>query len=290
MAFRTIVINTHSKIEYSLNYLVFRTVNETKRILLDEVHTVIFESTYISVTTSLLTELIKRKIKVIFCDEKHNPVSELLPYNVSYNSSRKIANQVKWSKKNKDVVWKSIIQQKIKNQSASLNKRNKSDKANQLMEYCNNVLDGDVTNREGHAAKVYFNNIFYEGFTRNDVHLINDCLDYGYTILLSQFNRVIVSNGYLTQIGIHHIGEFNPFNFSCDLIEPFRFLIDERATKIDKEQNFKEEIIKVLDCNVIIDGKQQSIVNAINIYFLSVVCALETGEINKIKFLEGYAD
>ena len=242
MAFRTIVINTHSKIEYSLNYLVFRTVNETKRILLDEVHTVIFESTYISVTTSLLTELIKRKIKVIFCDEKHNPVSELLPYNVSYNSSRKIANQVKWSKKNKDVVWKSIVQQKIKNQSASLNKRNKSDKANQLMEYCNNVLDGDVTNREGHAAKVYFNNIFYEGFTRNDVHLINDCLDYGYTILLSQFNRVIVSNGYLTQIGIHHIGEFNPFNFSCDLIEPFRFLIDERATKIDKEQDRKSVV------------------------------------------------
>ena len=67
MAFRTLVIDTHCKLEYSLEYLVFKTVEDTKRILLDEVHTIIIQSTAVSLTTSLLSELVKRKIKVIFC-------------------------------------------------------------------------------------------------------------------------------------------------------------------------------------------------------------------------------
>lgn len=70
MAFRTVVVDTHSKLEYSLNYLVFRTPDSTKRVLLDEIHTLIVQSTAVSLTTSLIAELTKRKIKVIFCDEK----------------------------------------------------------------------------------------------------------------------------------------------------------------------------------------------------------------------------
>ncbi len=38
----------------------------------------IIESTAISLTTMLLSELTKHKIKVVFCDEKHNPQSELI--------------------------------------------------------------------------------------------------------------------------------------------------------------------------------------------------------------------
>lgn len=65
MAFRTVIINTHSKLEYSLEYLVFRTPDSCKRILLDEIHTIILQSTAISITTGLLAELSKRKIKVL---------------------------------------------------------------------------------------------------------------------------------------------------------------------------------------------------------------------------------
>src|SRR5690554_7015649 len=62
----------------------------------------------------------------------------------------------------------------------------------------------------------------YTTLFRSDDNSINAALDYGYSILLSAFNKAIVSKGYLTQLGIFHRNEFNPFNLSCDLMEPFR--------------------------------------------------------------------
>ena len=58
-----------------------------------------------------------------------------------------------------------------------------------LQEYLGEIEYGDATNREGHAAKVYFNALFGKSFTRTDDLLINAALNYGYSILLSAFNR-----------------------------------------------------------------------------------------------------
>ena len=54
MAFRTVVVSSHCKLEYSLNYLVYKTVDEIKRINLDEIHTLIIESSMVTITTSLM--------------------------------------------------------------------------------------------------------------------------------------------------------------------------------------------------------------------------------------------
>jgi CRISPR-associated endonuclease Cas1 subtype II len=286
MAFRTIIVDTHSKLEYSLGYLIFRTTDEIKRILLDEIHTLLIQSTSVSITASLIQELNIHKIKVIFCDEKKNPSCELSPYYQSHISSKRINEQIKWSSKIADQVWQKIVQEKILNQARTLKKVGKNDEYLILKNYAAEVLAGDTTNREGHAAKVYFNNMFYKGFTRDDDSNINAYLNYGYTILLSQFNRVIVASGYLTQLGMHHKNEFNEFNLSCDLIEPFRFLIDEKALKIVDENNFKDEMIRVLSDEVMIQGKMQTVNNAIQIYCNTIFNALKTKDLNSIKFLE----
>ncbi len=288
MAFRTVIVDSHSKLEYSLNYLVYRTPDQTKRILLDEIHTLIIQSTAVSITTSLLEELIAKKIKVIFCDEKRNPCSELIPYYGSHNCSKRVLEQINWSIDSRNNIWKSIVKRKILNQSKSLEKAGLLEKAIQLEEYSKEVVTGDTTNREGHAAKVYFNNMFYHGFTRDDDSKINAYLNYGYTIILSQFNRAIVSAGYLTQLGIHHRSEFNEFNFSCDLMEPFREIVDEKAKMIKVEENFKDEMINLLSLDVIIDGKTQNLANAISIYCESVFNALDNNQPEKILFIESY--
>lgn len=88
------------------------------------------------------------------------------------------------------------------------------------------VRSGDTTNREGHAARVYFNALFGPEFSRDDDTPLNAALNYGYAILLSSVNREIVARGYLTQSGICHRNEFNQFNLSCDFMEPFRPLVD----------------------------------------------------------------
>lgn len=178
MAFRTVIIDTHSKLEYSLNYLVFRTVESVKRVLLDEIQTLIIQSTAVSLTTSLLCELTKRKIKVVFCDEKSNPSSELIPIFGSHNSSGRLFEQLSWQQENKDLIWKRIVEEKIKNQAASLKRKGKFSEAKLLKEYQSNVEIGDATNREGHAAKVYFNNRFFPGFTRDLDCEINKYLNY----------------------------------------------------------------------------------------------------------------
>ena len=84
----------------------------------------------------------------------------------------------------------------------------------------------DASNREGHAAKVYFNALFGMDFTRSADISINAALNYGYSLLLSAFNREISANGYLTQLGIYHNNMFNHFNLACDFMEPYRVIVD----------------------------------------------------------------
>ena len=58
--------------------------------------------------------------------------------------------------------------------------------------------------RQGHAAKVYFNALFGMEFTRTADNLVNAALNYGYSIILSIFNREVVAGGYMTQFGLFH--------------------------------------------------------------------------------------
>lgn len=285
MAFRTIIITTHSKLEYSLNYLIYRTIEDTKRINLDEIHTIIVESTAVSITSALMVELINRKIKVLFCDEKKNPSFELTPYYGDSISARRIQEQINWSTDIKDLIWKEIVKEKINNQAKNIIDNNEI--YNMMIEFKNNVLVGDVTNREGHAAKVYFNNVFGKNFTRGDNNPINIFLNYGYTILLSQFNKCISSKGYLTQIGIHHKNDFNQFNLSCDLIEPFRAIVDAKAKGVN-EKNYKDEMINLLNIKVTINNEQQFLYNAINIYCASIFRALNNNNLHEISFFTNY--
>ena len=69
MSWRIIVISRRAKLDYQMGYMVVRNEEVTK-IHLSEISTILIESTAVSLTTSLLSELTKKKIKVIFCDEK----------------------------------------------------------------------------------------------------------------------------------------------------------------------------------------------------------------------------
>lgn len=73
MSWRTVVITNRCKLDTKLGFMVIRS-EDTKRILLDEISVLVIENAGIAITGCLLNELAKRKIKVIFCDEKHNPL------------------------------------------------------------------------------------------------------------------------------------------------------------------------------------------------------------------------
>lgn len=286
MGFRTVVVNSRSKLEYRLNYLVVRGETE-KRVFINEINTLIVQSTAVSLTAALLSELVKNNVKIIFCDEKCNPAAELLPYYSAHNTSKRIKIQTKWSDEIKGEVWKRIIRRKILTEKEVLFRRGYSDEAEILAAYSDEVERGDLTNREGHAAKVYFNRILPDGETRRSGGFLNGCLNYGYAVLLSAINREIAASGYLTQIGIWHDNEFNQFNLGSDLIEPLRTVVDETALKIENEdKGFKRIMANVLNLEAKFDGKQTTFDVALRQYVRSVLFALETGDADAVKFPE----
>ena len=153
--------------------------------------------------------------------------------------------------------------------------------------YIEELEFNDVTNREGHAAKVYFNALFGKGFTRSDDTSLNAMLNYGYSIILSCVNREVVSSGYLTQLGLFHGNMFNQFNLSCDLMEPFRPLVDNLAKKVNPksfDKNEKQTVLSLLNKELIIDNKTNTVLNAIKIYCKSVFSAVEENDVSLIKF------
>ena len=285
MSWRTIVITKRAKLDLQLGFMVVRGEHTTK-VALNEIAVVLIESTAVSLTTSLLAELTKRKVKVIFCDEKRNPCSELVSYYGSHDTSSKIRKQIEWTKDDKDHIWTEIVSEKIKQQALML-QRYQKEEANMLFEYMEEVEFGDITNREGHAAKVYFNTLFGKKFTRTDENPINAALNYGYGIILSIFNREIVSSGYLTQIGLFHDNMFNQFNLSSDLMEPFRPLVDQLVVELKPEKFETEEkrkMLELLNKEVEICGKMEVVTNAIKIYCRSVFDALNDRDISLIRF------
>lgn len=285
MSWRTVVISNNAKLDYQIGYMVVRGEKTTK-IHLNEIGMLIVESTAVSMTSYLLSELIKNKIKVVFCDEKRNPCSELVSYYGSHDTSSKIRKQVEWTKDDKDHIWTEIVSEKIKQQALML-QRYQKEEANMLFEYMEEVEFGDITNREGHAAKVYFNTLFGKKFTRTDENPINAALNYGYGIILSIFNREIVSSGYLTQIGLFHDNMFNQFNLSSDLMEPFRPLVDQLVVELKPEKFETEEkrkMLELLNKEVEICGKMEVVTNAIKIYCRSVFDALNDRDISLIRF------
>lgn len=285
MSWRTILISQSSKLDYSMGYMVVRQAEVTK-INIDEIHTLIIETTAVSVTVALLSELIKKKVKIIFCDEKRNPSSELVSYYGSHDTSSKIRNQIKWSDDIKAAVWTEIVTEKIRKQEEHLSFWDLPE-AEMLKNYIAEIEFGDASNREGHAAKVYFNALFGLDFTRTSDNSINAALNYGYSLLLSSVSREISINGYITQLGVFHDNMFNQFNLASDLMEPFRPIVDfcVKSLKPNKfEIDEKRQMLSILEKEVIICGRNELLVNAIKIYCRSVFGALNDNDPSLIEF------
>ena len=285
MSWRTIVITKRAKLDLQLGFMVVRGEHTTK-VALNEIAVVLIESTAVSLTTSLLAELTKRKVKVIFCDEKRNPSSELVSYYGSHDTSNKIRKQIAWRQNTKEAVWTEIVSEKIRKQKELLELLGKEE-AELLSSYLQQIAWNDETNREGHAAKVYFNALFGLDFTRTEDNLINAALNYGYSIILSSFSREIVANGYITQLGLFHDNMFNQFNLASDLMEPFRPLVDKCVLGMKLEQFEHEEkmwLVDILNQEVQIDGKIQYVSNAIKIYCKSVFDALNEDDSALVRF------
>lgn len=288
MSWRVVMVSKPSKLDYSMGYLAVRDTETTNKVYLSEISVLIIENTACSVTVALLSKLLEKKIKVIFCDEKRNPCGELVPFYGSHDTSRKLRRQIRWEENAKQAVWTRIVGEKIQNQGRLL-RRLGLEEYRLLEGYRDELEFNDVTNREGHAAKVYFNALFGKDFSRDKDCAVNAALNYGYSLLLSAVNREICANGYLTQLGIFHDNVFNQFNLSCDLMEPFRPLVDHHVKTAEPRGFGKEEksaLLNLLNREVTVDGNRSVLLHALELYTRSVLDAIDHGEPERILFPE----
>lgn len=288
MSWWIVVVHNTAKLDLQLQYLVVRSEMKTQKIHISEIALLLVESTSVSLTVGLLAELTRQKVKVIFCDHKRNPSSELISYYGSHDTSNKIRTQITWPQSVKEAVWTEIVREKINKQAEFLLERGKNTEAALLRDYVQQIQWNDATNREGHAAKVYFNALFGMDFSRSQDCPINAALNYGYSLMLSAINREIVMNGYITQLGLFHDNMFNQFNLGSDLMEPYRVLVDRKVCEmkpIEFEHEQKMKLVALLNEEIIMEGKHFVILNAIKQYVKSVFDALNESDIARFPFI-----
>ena len=150
-----------------------------------------------------------------------------------------------------------IILNKISNQRETLEKiRKKTDFVKEgiayLKRYENYLKDNydlprdELMGIEGNASKVYFPRVFdnlpWESRRPRIKHdFINSLLDIGYTILFNFIDSLLQIYDFDVYRGVLHTNFYMRKSLVCDLMEPFRPIIDWRVRKGYNLEQFKKD-------------------------------------------------
>ena len=232
--------------------------DEKQTVPIEDLGVVLLENQQTSVTLPLLNALAENEVQVVICNSKGVPNAMLQSMNSNNLQGETLRNQIACGEVLKKQLWKQVVEAKIKNQASLLD--NVGENGNVLKPFYTNVRSGDVDNREGIAARIYFQHLFGDSFIRNrDEPGINALLNYGYSILRAATCRAIVSSGLLPAIGIYHHNRSNAFPLADDLMEPFRPFVDgvvyDLAMRGNTEltKDVKGELISVLYADTLYD-------------------------------------
>lgn len=290
MGWRTIVITQPTKLSVKNRQLLI-TQDEEWSIPMEDILSIVLETPQVNVSAKVMSLMAENQIIMYSCDDKHLPNGVFVPFACHSRELKTINGQLASSEMFKKRCWQKIIIGKIMNQSKVLEMSDKSLMSEHLMNISKKVLSGDAGNREAIAAKGYFTSLFGKSFNRNFDNVCNASLNYGYSIIRGAIARTIVAYGYIPAIGIHHKSELNNYNLADDFIEPFRPIVDlwvknniKEDTNFDK--NIRAELVNLLNVDVKIQGKLQSVANAINVMIASYTTAINQKDYKKLELPE----
>ena len=273
-------ITNANELSISNNQLVMSNIEmedikKVNKISLKDILAVIIENCRCKITGILQLRLSEKNIPLIICNEKHQPVLHSLGLYNHFQVTMRINEQVNWLDRKKNKLWSEIVAQKIKNQRILLKFLDKSkDTILKLGMYEKNILiEGkEAEHQEAIAARMYFQELFGKNFKRFNDDGINSALNYGYALLRSLISSKIVAKGFHPSLGIHHKSQFNNYNFSDDIIEIFRPIVDyvvyfnqKEETELSKE--LRQKLLLVLTQKVYWKNKKYELSQVID-YFL----------------------
>lgn len=118
----------------------------------------------------------------------------------------------------------------------------------------------DLLGIEGAASKVFFKNYFskigwYRRLPQAKVDITNLLMDIGYTFLFNFVDGMVGIYGLDSYVGFYHKLFFQRKSLSCDLMEPFRCIIDKQILKSYNLEQINEKDFKVVRGNYRMDMK-----------------------------------
>lgn len=251
---RTLVISSPMILSLKNQQLVLAykdSPDDKRTVPIEDVGVVLLENQQTNITLPLLNALTENEVQVVICNSKGMPNAMIQSMNSNNLQGETLRNQISCGEVLKKQIWKQIVEAKIRNQASMLNSIGED--GNVLKPFYTNVRSGDVDNREGIAARIYFQRLFGGSFVRNrDEPGINALLNYGYSVLRAATCRAIVSSGLLPAIGIYHHNRSNAYPLADDLMEPFRPFVDATVYdlavrgKLELTKEAKGELISVL--------------------------------------------
>ena len=290
MSWRSVMITQPTKLSVQNKQLKI-TQDEEWSIPMEDISSIVLETPQINISSKVMSLIADNKIVMYSCDDKHLPNGIFIPFASHSRELKILKNQLQCSESFKKRCWQQIIIRKILNQSEVLRLSNKKLMSEHLKNLSNKVNSGDTNNTEAIAAKGYFSSLFGSSFNRNYDNVYNAALNYGYSIIRGAIARCCVSYGYIPSVGIHHKSELNNYNLADDFIEPFRPIVDLWVrNNIDSETTFdkyvRANLVNLSNVDVKIQGKLQSVNNAINVMIASYTTAINQKDYKKLELPE----
>ena len=257
---------------------------------IEDIGFVVLDNPQISFTMKLMEELNENNVAVVFCDSKHLPSSMLLPLDANHIQNELFRAQISASEPLKKNLWKQTIEAKIKNQARLLEKLGIN--GNPLKVLAKTVKSDDSDNREGFAARIYWNALFGKEFIRDRYgNSPNMYLNYGYIILRSAVARALSGSGLLATLGIHHRNRYNAFCLADDIMEPYRPWVDEIAFSLEEKYpgeymlrtEHKAELLQLMAADVKIGENKRPLMVALSQTTASLARSF-SAETRKISF------
>lgn len=289
MGWRVVYIEESQRLSLYLDNLkVLLSDDQEILIPLKDINSLICDNYKMTMTVQLLNQCAENNINVVICGIDHQPKMMMVPHSAHHTMALVLRKQIYWDDEKKKVLHQNIVQAKINNQISVLKSKKINDvRINRIESFITEVEPGDPGNREGLAAKMYFNLLFGSDFIRFGDDPVNAGLNYGYAILRSQISKIIYSKGLNASIGIFHKGPSNMFNLSDDIIEPFRPIIDSFVYDHLRYANeftnaHRKALIQLTTEKILINNQKHTIFNAMNMMVESILNYFE--DVNGLVF------
>lgn len=193
---------------------------------------------HINITTPFIDKCKKFNVTLVVMKPSFRPVY----YWSQSGEANYLLRKKQYSLPKEDItIAKCIVLNKISNQLALLEKTRKTDNITlEAKEVCKKAISNwikkimdynKLMGLEGYVSKIFFT-AYYQEFgwesrrPRTKCDIINSTLDIGYTMLFNYIECFVRMFGFDVYVGVYHRLWFKRKSLICDLVEPFRCIID----------------------------------------------------------------